>query len=309
MKKIRYRPEIDGLRAIAILTVLAFHFDLGIEGGFVGVDIFFVISGYLITTQIHENLIAGSFSLIDFYQRRLKRLLPAAVVMMIITTAAGHFLLVPSDYREFGQSLLAQAFFSANFYFFRESDYFVHGGVSRPLLHCWSLAVEEQFYFLFPALLVGLFKLKRASAWLVLIFLTGLSMLASIHYTDHSPLGAFYLLPTRGWELLIGGVVALSERRVVGAITGPLKSGLAFAGVALTLGPVVLFTSHTPFPGYVAGLPCIGTAALIVSTSVRSSYIGKILSCSPLVSIGMISYSLYLWHWPIIEFSKIFELS
>ena len=304
-----YRPEIDGLRAIAILAVIAFHMDLGLDGGYVGVDIFFVISGFLITNQIDENLIRGTFSLSQFYQRRIKRLLPAAFVMMAVTCFCSYFLLIPSDYREFGQSLVAQGGFGANFYFFRESSYFSHEGIPQPLLHCWSLAVEEQFYFLFPVLYVVLFRLHRALVGITLATLAGASLLLSIYYTTYSPMGAFFLLPTRAWELLVGVGLALFDRRFAMPMTTSTRNGLAFLGGAAILTSILSFGPTTSFPGYLAGLPCLGSALLILAGAGQNSIAGRILRFYPLVFIGQISYSLYLWHWPVVEFSKVYKLA
>ncbi len=306
VNKNEYRPDLDGLRAIAILAVLAFHFGLGLEGGYVGVDIFFVLSGYLITRQIVSQLDRKSFSLAEFYGRRAKRLFPVAFVTMLATSSAAYFLLLPKDFLEFGQSLIAQSVFASNFYFSRETGYFDHGSIPKPLLHYWSLAVEEQFYFIYPLLLLIACRLNRIRLLLILSAITFTSLIASLCYTETSPQAAFFLLPTRAWELLIGGLVALSPFPGQRKLSRPLANSLSVIGLGSITVAMFTFDETTEFPGISASIPCIGTAILIGVHANSETFLRRTFSSRPLVFIGLISYSLYLWHWPVVVYSNVF---
>ena len=315
-----YRPEIDGLRALAVLAVVLFHAHLRCPGGFVGVDVFFVISGYLITSLILRDLRAGKFSLAEFWERRIRRILPALMVVVAVTLLLGGLLFLPGDYARLGKSAVAQALLVANLYFWRDDTtqggYFGPTSEERPLLHTWSLAVEEQFYLFFPLLLVLLFRFEkfREPRALSRILLGGLLAglaLAAIGVMSR-PGATFYLLPTRAWELLCGAWLA--SLSVHGAPRGKFtREGAAWLGLAGILLPCWLYTKETPFPGLAALPPCAGTALLIWSNTRRSSderltTVGRLLALRPVVFLGLISYSLYLWHWPVLVFGKYWQI-
>src|SRR5262245_10862251 len=295
----KYRADIDGLRAVAVLPVVFYHFQIApFTGGFVGVDIFFVISGYLITSLIYSEVLSGAFSPVRFYERRIRRILPALFLMMLVTTALAGSVLFPQDLMNYARSLVATALFGSNFYFWSTVDYFDIIAERKPLLHTWSLAVEEQFYLLYPTL----FWLLRGASQRKLIHIVGaiflLSLGASIWALRFAPVSDFYLLPFRAWELMLGAMLALS----------PIKSSgrtctiLAWSGLALLLLSIFAFSADTPFPGENALLPCIGAAFVIYAGP--QTIVGRLLSLRPVVFIGLISYSLYLWHWPLLVFAR-----
>jgi len=301
-KATTYRADIDGLRAIAVLAVLAFHADIGLPGGYVGVDVFFVISGFLITGLILKDLEAERFSLLRFWERRIRRILPALALVLLFCLVAGAFFLLPLDYAELGRSAIAQALLSANFYFWRESGYFAQAAEMRPLLHTWSLAVEEQFYLLFPLFLVGWRRLAPAARLPAMLLVAAGSFGLSVYASYFHPAFNFYLLPTRAWELLIGALLAaLPARRSPRPWLAEL---LGILGLAAILTALLFFDRGTRFPGLAALLPCAGVAALIWANSRTSTATGRLLAMKPLVGIGLISYSLYLWHWPLLVFAK-----
>ena len=300
--RLAYRADVDGMRAVAVLAVLVFHAGLGLPGGFVGVDVFFVISGFLITSIVTRDVEAGTFSYLGFWERRARRLVPAMFVVVVATVVLGYVILLPHDFKELGQSVCAQAAAAANFYFYRESGYFAGPSEIKPLLHTWSLAVEVQFYFLMPGLLVLSHRLwpRRIPIVLVTSLLTSLAW--CVYSSSVYPDAAFYLLPTRAWEMMLGGVVALpGDFRW-------LKRGMAeivsLAGLVTVIGSIVFYKEGTPFPGRYALLPCLGTAAMIARNSVHSTVSSKLLSWRPVVFVGLISYSLYLWHWPLFAFAN-----
>jgi peptidoglycan/LPS O-acetylase OafA/YrhL len=296
---LKYRPEIDGLRALAILPVVLFHYKVpGFGGGFVGVDVFFVISGYLITSLIAGEMDQGHFSIIRFYERRIRRIFPALFVMLAAATVAAYFLLFPADLIRYAKSLLATAGFASNFEFWQEAGYFDVASDQKPLLHLWSIAVEEQFYLLFPAFLLILGRRARAAGILVLLFLSfGFGQWA----VGHAKEAAFYLLPSRAWELMLGAVLATD---IVPKVGSPIvRESLGFAGLVLIAISVFALNSDMPFPGALALLPCGGAAMLIYATADGRTLTGTLLSLRPLVFIGFISYSLYLWHWPVYVFA------
>ena len=298
---ITYRPEIDGLRSIAILPVVLFHLGVaGVAGGFVGVDVFFVISGYLITSIIHQEMQSGSFTLRQFWVRRARRILPAMFLVVLLTLFSGWYLLTPSDYESLGRSARFQAMFAANFFFWEESGYFDTAAETKPLLHMWSLAVEEQFYIFFPILLLFLhsFSGKVRISTLCLIALS--SLLLSAWSLEVHPSATFYLLPMRAWELLAGALVVFIPSIQRGSrMVMPLA---ACAGLLAIMVAIVYYDASTPFPGPAALLPVLGTAAIIWSGS--SGPVARLLSMPPFVFIGKVSYSWYLWHWPLIVFVK-----
>ncbi|MEM9208241.1 MAG: acyltransferase family protein [Pseudomonadota bacterium] len=298
-----YRADIDGLRAVAVLSIVLFH--LGVDafsGGYVGVDIFFVISGYLITSIIVRELAEGRFTLARFYERRVRRILPALIVVLGATLAAGLVLLAPEQLGELARSTIATSVFSSNIFFFAGTGYFDGPAESKPLLHTWSLAVEEQFYILFPLLLMVLQKHFAGRFAPTVAGVVGLSFVASILMTAVNESAAFYLIPFRAWELGIGSLLALGVLPAVsGAMARPL---LASAGLLAILASVLVFTTTTPFPGVAAALPTLGTAAVIHAGGSGTTFVGRALSVRPMVFIGLISYSLYLWHWPVVVYAK-----
>lgn len=312
IQNFRYRPEIDGLRALAVLSVVLFHADFGCSGGFVGVDVFFVISGFLITSLIWKDLENSTFTFAMFWERRARRILPALTVVTFTTLVAGWFLLLPTDYKNLGRAIISQALFVANYHAKVTSNYFATASDEKPLLHIWSLAVEEQFYFIVPFLLVGLFRFVSLRSRYVVLSVLGIgfvwSLVTSMQGLTKSPMGTFYLLPSRAWELLLGSLAAflpalpnLLQRRLPRELMGLI-------GLALILVPLWYYDAHTLFPGLAALPPCLGTALVIWTNSGTATGIptllGRLLALRPIVFVGAISYSLYLWHWPLLAFSK-----
>jgi peptidoglycan/LPS O-acetylase OafA/YrhL len=304
---IEYRPEIDGLRALAVVPVLLYHAQLGAPGGFVGVDVFFVISGYLITSLLLKKVATARLDLLEFWERRIRRLFPALAVMTLATFVAGWFLLLPADYKELGESVSAQTLLSSNIFFWQHTGYFDSAANLKPLLHTWSLAVEEQFYLLYPLLLLGLAKLRRPTGGLVFISLCAVSFAVSVNDVAHHPEAAFYLLPSRLWELGLGAIVAALPRTIqYSAWIHELASWIALATIVYAIS---YYSASTPFPGLAALPPCGGAALFIQSNGPRLTSAGKFLSWRPVVFIGLISYSLYLWHWPILVFANYWALA
>jgi peptidoglycan/LPS O-acetylase OafA/YrhL len=296
---VKYRPDIDGLRAVAILPVVLYHAGVSrLAGGFIGVDVFFVISGFLITTIIADEVNRGAFSILSFYERRARRILPALFVMMATTVLLGGLLMLPSDFHELTRSAIAATLFASNVHFLEATSYFEYGAQLKPLLHTWSLAVEEQFYLAFPAVMLGAAALRRpALPWLAVLLL--LSFGLSVWGVTRFPEATFYLAPTRVWELLVGAVLALAA--IPPFASRALREAAGIAGIGLILWCVLAFDDATVFPGLNALWPCLG-AALIVQA--RGSAVSRMLSLRPMVFIGVISYSLYLWHWPVIVFAR-----
>ena len=297
-----YRPDIDGLRAVAVLPVVLFHAGIQvIGGGYVGVDVFFVISGYLITSMISADIRAEKFSIARFYERRIRRIFPALFVVVVAASIAAWWLLPPFDLADYGRSSLATSAFGSNFLFWIQSGYFDAPAHLKPLLHTWSLAVEEQFYIFFPLLLLLLRRRNRRTQLAVLGGLFVVSLAACIWMTRRGPATAFYLSPFRGWELLTGSLLALGA---VPPLTRPvLREGFAAVGLALIGWSVLGFTEATPFPGAHALAPCVGAGLIIHAGTDGRSLVGRLLASEPLVFIGKISYSLYLWHWPFLIFA------
>jgi peptidoglycan/LPS O-acetylase OafA/YrhL len=298
----KYRPDIDGLRAMAVLPVVFFHLHVRyFNGGFVGVDIFFVISGYLITKLIWGEMENGDYSVTRFYVRRARRIFPALFFVSIVSAVLVVALCLPSEVKAFKESLIATALFVSNIYFYLTEDYFGRGAASLTLLHTWSLSVEEQFYIIFPFVLLAihryLTKLYRG-AMFALFFI---SLAGSIWLSYSNPPAGFYLLHSRAWELLLGSLLA------VGAIP-PIKNRL-LAEVAAPIGVVLIaisvhyYSALMPFPGAAALVPCLGAALIIHSGAQSQTLTAKLLALWPARFIGLISYSLYLWHWPVIVIS------
>ena len=301
-----YRREIDGLRALAVVPVILFHAGFpSFDGGFVGVDIFFVISGYLITSLIIIELKEEKFSLIKFYERRARRILPALFFVLLICLPFAFLLLLPTDLNKFAKSLIAVPTFTSNILFWRWSGYFDIDSELKPLIHTWSLAVEEQFYLFFPILILLIWnKRKNSILFFILLALTILSFTLGQYFSIDRPFFAFYLLPTRAWELFIGSLLAIHCSR-----NARLKFGKAMMEILSLLGlfgigfSVAFFSKNTPTPSFFTLIPTLSTALLIYSAN-QSTIVGKLLSTRPLVGIGLLSYSAYLWHQPLLAFLK-----
>ena len=297
-RAIRYRPDIDGLRAIAVLAVLAYHiFGNRLPGGFIGVDVFFVISGYLISAIVFSEISASRFSVLAFYERRIRRIFPALFFTLIVFSVFAWFLLLPVEFIDYSRSLLAAITSSSNFYFWHQSSYFDFP-TSHPLLHTWSLAVEEQFYIAFPLLLVLVrrFLPRHLRASVVALFFA--SLIASVLSVRYSPVAAFYWPTNRAWELLLGTLLSMGMFPRLRSML--LRNAAALAGVALVVLPMLVYSDATAFPGLAALPPCIGSALVIGAGESGSSLVSRALAWRPMVFIGLISYSLYLWHWPVI---------
>ena len=298
---IRYRADIDGLRAVAVLPVVLFHYQVSpFTGGYVGVDVFFVISGYLITSLIWSEMQAGTFSVLKFYERRIRRIFPALFALLAVVSAAAAAILFPHTLMRYAMSLLATAGFISNFHFWGDSGYWAAAAAEKPLLHTWSLAVEEQFYLLFPGFLYLLRDRPKPQVLWALGATLALSLGLSIVGVYRWPITTFYLLPTRFWELLMGSVLAIGAFRLPESPW--VRNLLSFAGLVLILASTVLLTSRSPFPGLNAIPPCLGTALILYAGTKGTTVTNGLLATRVPVFIGLISYSLYLWHWPIFVF-------
>ena len=299
-----YRPEIDGLRAIAVLSVIFFHAGFaGFDGGFVGVDVFFVISGYLITGIILRELDEGRFSLVGFYERRARRLMPAMFVVLAACLPFAWFWMLPTQFERFSESMVSVMLFASNIFFWQESSYFAPASELTPLLHTWSLAVEEQFYLFFPLLLLMLRGSSRMRIFVVVAVGAALSFALAEYASTRHASANFYLLPTRAWELGVGALLAIAaggER----ALTGWAARIASALGLAMVAGSVVLFHQGLPFPSAWTLVPVLGTALLIAAAG-PETLTGRLLSLRPMVWIGLISYSTYLWHQPVFAFARI----
>jgi len=305
MSQFKYRPEIDGLRAIAVLPVVLFHANLGFTGGYVGVDVFFVISGYLISALILKEMEAKTFSMGNFWERRIRRIFPAALAMVAVTIIAAWFLLLPSQSIVFGRSVWAQAVMLANVRFWRNSGYFSGEAETNPLLHTWSLAVEEQFYVVFPIALFILVRYWRKLLLPSVIVMIILSLAAAVVMMSRDSMAAFFLLPFRAWELLAGTLLAVLPMTFMPK-KGAVREILGWLGLGLILWPVFAYQKDTSFPGFTAIPPVLGAALVIFSNGGEAGLntIGKLLTNRFLRFIGAISYSLYLWHWPVMAFVR-----
>lgn len=305
----QYRQDIDGLRAIAVLSVIFFHAGFTVfSGGFVGVDMFFVISGYLITTIILNEQISGTFSIVKFYERRARRIIPALFFVIFITTTVAAFIVFPKQFVDYGRSLIAVSFFASNILFNqdKQTGYFNGAADEKPLLHTWSLAVEEQYYLFFPVFIILLWKLGRHKLLMIIVVITFISLGLSDYASRQGWLGNFFLIPTRAWELLIGSILAfitISKSKYLQV--NPLSSTiLSLTGVLLLVFSIFVFDSTVRFPSAFALVPTIGTA-LIIAFPDRNKWSSHLLSNKLLVGIGLISYSAYLWHQPVFVMTKI----
>jgi peptidoglycan/LPS O-acetylase OafA/YrhL len=297
---VKHRADIDGLRGLAVLLVVLYHAGAsGFMGGYVGVDVFFTVSGYLLTRLLIDEQQRGGISLGAFYARRARRILPASLAVAAGVLLAGTVLFAPADLRELSGSLIALSTFTSNFYFWRRVDYFESSAPEHPMLHTWSLGLEEQFYLLLPLALLALGRLHWPARFGVLALAAAASLALGVWLTWTHPAAAFYLLPTRGWELLLGGLVALRTP----VQRAGLSRGVQWTGLAMIFAAATQFGAQTPFPGIAALLPCLGTAAILWAGT-RDPSRTSVLTARPLVAIGLISYSLYLWHWPVLSFAR-----
>lgn len=302
---IEYRKDVDGLRSIAVLFVLIFHFDLlslG-KGGFLGVDVFFVISGFLITSIILKQLRNETFSFKEFYLKRIRRLAPALFAVLILVMVVGGIILLPSDYTELSKQLLATQLYFSNFYFWQNINYFGLHADSTAMLHTWSLAVEEQYYLLFPMAVYLIFRYQRNCFWYWMLSGMLLSFSLNLLFVGIKPEFTFYLMPTRGWELLCGGMVvwllekAIFRSRLILEILG-------ITGISLIFLSVLSYNQEISFPGYFALFPVSGAMLLILTGQHQGLLTSRLLSLNIFVYIGKLSYSLYLVHWPIHIFAS-----
>ena len=319
---VTYRPDIDGLRAVAVVAVIGFHAGIRVfAGGYVGVDIFFVISGFLITSIICKSLDRGAFSFLDFYARRAKRIFPALVVVLLAVSAYGWFVLLPGEFERLGKHVMAGAGFVSNLVLWKEAGYFDKSAEAKPLLHLWSLGIEEQFYLLWPPLLVWAWR-RRADVLAVAVAIVAISFAVNVMLiTLWQSSEAYYLPPTRFWELLLGstlGYVSLFRKSEIENIWKRSVSyipGLEFlatsdirgtAGLLLIIISIVGLNQQMLFPGWWGLLPTVGTI-LVISAGPAAWINRRLLSSKPFVFIGLISYSLYLWHWPLLSYAHIIQ--
>lgn len=302
----RYRPDIDGLRALAVLPVILFHAGASwLPGGFVGVDIFFVISGYLISSIILREMQTGDFSFRRFYERRLRRILPALLLVVLVTVAAFHIVALPGEARRVAESGVAAVLSFANFHFWRSTGYFAPSAEFMPLLHTWSLSVEEQFYLLFPIGLLAVLRLGLPLKW-TLAICTVVAFGVGVWLSGNARTIAYFLLPARVWELGIGA--ALAAGVLPPLRYGPLRQAVPAIGTAVILFSFFYISGDMPFPGWVALMPCLGAASILYAG--HQSWVGnRLLASRPMVLIGLLSYSLYLWHWPLLAFVRTFTAS
>lgn len=306
--KMQYRRDIDGLRAVAVLPVVIYHIAQSfLRGGYVGVDIFFVISGFLISTHILEEVQRGSFSPLRFYERRIRRIFPASAVMFLVVTALAIRSFYPVELVTYAQLLLAALFSVSNIFLYATVDYFNPIAEQLPLLHTWSLAVEEQFYLIFPPLVIAVTRWAPRRMRVICLGLAVASLAVSIACAfGDAKLAGFYLIFSRAWELLLGTLLALGT--VPRCRTQGSAEAIGFTGMAMIALAMVAFTPATPFPGYAALLPAVGAAMVIHSGRDHKTVVARVLSLRPFAFIGLISYSLYLWHWPVMVFQRTDQL-
>ncbi len=302
-----YRPEIDGLRALAVTAVILFHAHLLLPGGFVGVDVFFVISGYLIASLLARDLDRGTFRISKFWERRVRRIFPASVLVVLCTLLVGGALCMPGQYVHLARSAIAHALMSANLFFWRTFSYFDGRGETTPLLHMWSLAVEEQFYLVFPIVLAWLWPRGRKVVLVVMAMAAIVSLGMSIAGLFVARSSSFYLLPARAWEMLLGGMLAVRTpaRGDVNA-TAAIRTVVGWTGLGAMLIACLWYSAATPYPGWQALVPCVGTVMVLWSQERGLLGVGQLLVWPPLRLVGQMSFSLYLWHWPIMAYLRIF---
>lgn len=312
-----YRPDIDGLRALAVFAVIFNHAGFPMfSGGFAGVDVFFVISGFLITRILADEIGEGRFSLLRFYERRVRRIAPALILVMAVSIPFAWFTMLPEEFRDFGQSLVAVNLFVSNLFFLGESGYFDGAAEYKPFLHTWSLAVEEQFYVLFPLILFAVWRYARRYMITVFASLALISLIWAEYNWRHDPDATFYLLTSRAWELLAGSLLALTLRhripegqpRLSQAVRilslAPVKQGLSGLGLIMIIAPVLMIEHFIPWPGLLTLIPVMG-AVMVIAFSGQGTLSYAVLSHPVMVGIGLISYSAYLWHQPVFVFARL----
>jgi peptidoglycan/LPS O-acetylase OafA/YrhL len=305
-RSLPYRADIDGLRAVAVLLVVADHLHTRATGGYIGVDVFFVISGYLISSVILSEMSTGRFSLAKFYERRIRRIFPALLVMLAVVTVVAYLYYVPSEIEAYSRSLLAALFSVSNMLFWHEAGYFDAPSSLKPLLHTWSLGVEEQFYIFFPLFIFIVRRWLPARLKSTIWIAASISVAMACWWIRRDPTAAFFFAPLRAWELLLGTILSQSY---LPSIHGKLgRNAASAAGFLLILVPAFVYSKLTLFPGLAALPPCVGAGLIIAAGETGSSFVGRILSWRPVVFIGLISYSLYLWHWPILAFEDVVPL-
>ncbi|HEY4395554.1 MAG TPA: acyltransferase family protein, partial [Polyangia bacterium] len=303
-----YRPDVDGLRAVAVLGVIGFHaFPARLPGGFVGVDVFFVISGFLISGLVFRGLAAGSFSAADFYARRIRRIFPGLVLVLSACLAFGWYVLLADEFARLGKQVAAGAGFVANLWLWHEGDYFQGDAVTKPLLHLWSLGVEEQFYLLWPPLLVLAWRRSRRSVPWIAALVTVASLVTNLAIVHRFPRAAFYAPFSRFWELTAGGWLAHAKLgRSDGDENRQRANAMSWLGIGLIAASFAVVRETRAFPGAWAVLPTLG-ACLVIAAGPRAVVNRWVLSHRALVAIGLLSYPLYLWHWPLLSFARIVE--
>lgn len=300
-QSLRYRAEIDGLRAVAVVPVILFHAGISLfSGGFVGVDVFFVISGFLITGILISDIEKGQFSLARFYERRARRILPALFLVVLLCIPFAWYLMIPSQFDDFGQSVVAVVIFLSNMLFWGQSEYFAPAAELKPLLHTWSLAVEEQYYVFFPIVLAILWKFGKKTAFWVIVLCTLGSLALSEFGSRTNPNFNFYSAPTRAWELFAGSICAfvMSNRQI------ERNNLLSLTGLALIVFSIFGYDGNTPFPSVYTLVPVAGTALILLYGS-QGTLVHRLLSVPLMTGIGLVSYSAYLWHQPLFAFGRI----
>ncbi|MBX2804481.1 MAG: acyltransferase [Hyphomicrobiales bacterium] len=299
----QYRKDIDGLRALAVGSVVLFHAGIpGFSGGFVGVDIFFVISGYLITRIIKDSIDDGRFSFADFYDRRIRRIFPALFAMYAATFVVGLIFLMPDELDALAESLVSSAVFFTNIHFHDLAGYFDTASTAKPLLHTWSLSVEEQFYIIWPIAILGMVRFVRPQRWLWM--LSG-GILISLGYAEweianENEVSSFFMLHARAWELMSGALLVYLPLNI--ALNRKLRELMSSLGLALIAGSIYFLSENKDFPGVNAIFPCLGAVLVIVAGAQGQTIVSRLLGIKPLVFVGLISYSLYLWHWPLFSY-------
>tara|TARA_A100000164_G_scaffold356013_1_gene365165 strand:- start:2423 stop:4366 length:1944 start_codon:yes stop_codon:yes gene_type:complete len=312
MSRLGYRKEIDGLRSIAVLPVIFFHLNIdSFIGGYLGVDIFFVISGYLITSIIYLELKDSTFNILNFYERRIRRIVPVLTTVILFTLPLSWYLMVPNEFEEYLLSIFSTILFFSNILFWNQSDYFDNPSEFKPLLHTWSLSIEEQFYLFFPIIFLILYKYFKTQIFKIFIISFFLSYFLAIYSSSNYESANFYLLPTRAWEILSGSISALILIRFANYKEKIFKNKnnlITNFGFILILFSFYFFDSSTKHPGVLTLLPVLGTVLIILSTP-NNGIVSKFLSLRFMVYTGLLSYSLYLWHVPLITFIKIYRQS
>ena len=302
-----YRPELNGLRALAVILVLFFHLDIPwMQGGFLGVDVFLVVSGYFISKNILHGLQNNSFSFKKFYTKRLRRLFPALIFTLILVIIAGYFFFTPSSYERLGKSAIFASFSISNFFFWNEAGYFNLESTYKPLLHMWSLSLEEQFYLFWPLLLVLLYKFKKKYLHFFILLLAIASIVLGELYISNNPSAVFFLIPFRMFEFLLGASCIWLEQFLYKKRLYILES-LFLLGLVLIIYSAIKFDHFSRMPGVLSLIPCIGTMLIIVAG--KAPNFSWILKNNVVETIGKGSYSIYLIHWPIIVYYKYWTLA